>query len=602
MPKRLAITISGAVSLGSYEAGVLYEVCEALRHHNEAAETLANPDERIEIDVLTGASAGGMTAVIVAQNLLYSGKSLAEAENNPFYNPWVADISLNGLLNPDAAPDPKFPDISTPEDPSKSIFSSNLIEKLARNYISRRYSNGVPPLRVPHPAAAKQIRLGLALSNLNGVAYSYPLRIAQAKESQSFAYTRFQDEMTGMFDREGSDGKDSLEAWMPWREAAVSCGAFPFAFRVKQLHRLEKEYTRFHRDPWEAPFEKDFAYTDGGIFQNEPLGLAKNLVDLIDRPQQGDANYQNTDSRFYLYIAPGVKTNDASSSFTAGTAQFLPTAQTIVKAVLYQAKFQDWVNAEEINDQIHIFNLRAEELYDALLNRKLDPAILQPAADVLLRGLFKTQPATSPGVRDDTPDEARVRLRQLFKKESVELMKISNEAEQAWIDSILVLETAAELNLKDEMYIYGITATNYELAGGGMFAFSGFFDLTLRQHDYNLGRQKAREFLSQHRGLAPERLAGSPEPPPDIGPIRYNPADTINVIEVPPRNPQTGDVLISELNLDVRKRLLNTAGQRVDELLDEVFVSLKVPKLLIGLLRWLLGLFVKGDIKRRLAL
>jgi hypothetical protein len=61
-------------------------------------------------------------------------------------------------------------------------------------------------------------------------------------------------------------------------------------------------------------------------------------------------------------------------------------------------------------------------------------------------------------------------------------------------------------------------------------------------------------------------------------------------------------VLISELNLDVRKRLLNTAGQRVDELLDEVFVSLKVPKLLIGLLRWLLGLFVKGDIKRRLAL
>jgi hypothetical protein len=250
----------------------------------------------------------------------------------------------------------------------------------------------------------------------------------------------------------------------------------------------------------------------------------------------------NTDSRFYLYIAPGVKTSDANSSFTAGTAQFLPTAQTIVKAVLHQAKFQDWVNAEEINDQIHIFNVRAEELYDALLNRKLNPAILQPAADVLLRGLFKNQPATPPGVRDDTPDQARARLRQLFKKESVELMKISNEAEQAWIDSILVLETAAELNLKDEMYIYGITATNYELAGGGMFAFLGFFDLTLRRHDYNLGRQKARQFLGQHRNRGPERLAGSPEPPPDIGPIRYDPTDTISVIEVPPRNPQTGDV------------------------------------------------------------
>jgi predicted acylesterase/phospholipase RssA len=92
MSKRLAITISGAVSLGSYEAGVLYEVCESLRQHNINPETLANPDERIEIDVLTGASAGGMTAVIVAQNLLYAGGSLAEPQSNPFYNPWVPDL------------------------------------------------------------------------------------------------------------------------------------------------------------------------------------------------------------------------------------------------------------------------------------------------------------------------------------------------------------------------------------------------------------------------------------------------------------------------------------------------------------------------------
>ena len=87
MSKRLAITISGAVSLGSYEAGVLYEICEALRQHNENPEASANPADRIEIDVLTGASAGGITAVIAAQNLLYSGGSLKEPQNNPFYNP-----------------------------------------------------------------------------------------------------------------------------------------------------------------------------------------------------------------------------------------------------------------------------------------------------------------------------------------------------------------------------------------------------------------------------------------------------------------------------------------------------------------------------------
>ena len=161
MSKRLAITISGAVSLGSYEAGVLYEICEALRQHNENPETSANPDDRIEIDVLTGASAGGMTAVITAQNLLYSGSALKESQNNPFYNPWVADISLEGLLNPDTKPNPAFPGLSAPEDPTKSIFSSNLIEKLAYKYITGRYDKGNPGSRVPHPAAAKQIRLRL---------------------------------------------------------------------------------------------------------------------------------------------------------------------------------------------------------------------------------------------------------------------------------------------------------------------------------------------------------------------------------------------------------------------------------------------------------
>ena len=152
------------------------------------------------------------------------------------------------------------------------------------------------------------------------------------------------------------------------------------------------------------------------------------------------------------------------------------------------------------------------------------------------------------------------------------------------------------------MYIYGITATNQELAGAGMFAFLGFFDLTLRQHDYNLGRQKARAFLAQHRNRAPERAAGSPEPPPDIGPIRYEPTDTIPDIPVSERDPKTGDVLVSQLNRGVRERLLKTVSQRADELLSEVFAGMNVPKFLIGPLSSLLGLFIKGELKKRLAL
>ena len=81
MPRRMAITIAGAVSLGSYEAGVLYELLEALRRHNAAAKS---EDEKIYVDVITGASAGGMTAAMAAQRLLYDAANLSDPREQCF--------------------------------------------------------------------------------------------------------------------------------------------------------------------------------------------------------------------------------------------------------------------------------------------------------------------------------------------------------------------------------------------------------------------------------------------------------------------------------------------------------------------------------------
>ena len=77
MPTRVAITIAGAVSLGSYEAGVIYELLEAFRTQNiEAA-----PAARIYVDVITGASAGGMTAAMLAQRLMFDGPSMGSDDD-----------------------------------------------------------------------------------------------------------------------------------------------------------------------------------------------------------------------------------------------------------------------------------------------------------------------------------------------------------------------------------------------------------------------------------------------------------------------------------------------------------------------------------------
>jgi len=188
--KYLAITIAGAVSLGSYEAGATYEILDAIRQHNQDPETIANGDF-IRIDVITGASAGGMTASILAQKLLFSKNAFVDPDgnpspyDNPLYNTWVVGIDLKNLLDTDDEP---YPD----GDPAKlSLLSSNLIEQIAEKTLTEMGPDDeILPDGGMHNAIDpdRGIQLGLALTNLNGVNYAHKLF-----GSGEFLYSEFCD-------------------------------------------------------------------------------------------------------------------------------------------------------------------------------------------------------------------------------------------------------------------------------------------------------------------------------------------------------------------------------------------------------------------------
>jgi predicted acylesterase/phospholipase RssA len=208
MSYRLAITIAGAVSLGSFEGGVLFEVVDALGQHNQAA----SPDQRIYIDVLTGASAGGMTAAIAAQNLLYTAPAFADPYNNPFYNAWVAGVDINGLLP-----------LQKNEKANQSVLSSDFVRGLSTKLLLGRYANSSVATAVAHPAVNPNgtIRLGLALSNLDGIDYQRPVL-----SGGTFNYTRFEDQILFPL----GPTTDTRADWTPISDAAVACGAFPLLF------------------------------------------------------------------------------------------------------------------------------------------------------------------------------------------------------------------------------------------------------------------------------------------------------------------------------------------------------------------------------------
>lgn len=506
MAKRLAITIAGAVSLGAYEAGVLYEVLAAITQHNAQAP----PDDQICIDVLTGASAGGMTAIILAQKLLYCGNEFKGAYDNPLYNTWVKTINLAGLQ-----------DTQNDEPALHSIFSSDLIEKISGDVVMGRYNTGAPPPAAdPHPAAAPSIRLGVAITNLNGVDFGY-----QAKPDGKFIYIDYGDQMTALADGPASD---SAAFWKPLSEAAVACGAFPFAFRAKDLQRNRSEYPATNLEPWPSDPQL-FTYSDGGILQNQPIGIAKNLVDEIDA-------HASQDERFYLFVSPKAKDATANDNFHEQNADYVQMVRRLVTVALGQSGFHDWITAEDVNKRIALLDLRADGLRQALKAGKIGVQALGVTADSLLALFFPDGSHLPPGAtQPETLADARQRIASQYAAEMNDLGGNTPEA-IAFRDAVLAFESAAGLGARDHMEIYGVTATDSQLAGAGLCSFLGFFDQKFRDHDYDVGRQHALKFL-QNPALGQPGAIGpivyAPAPGDDIRPIDHR-LDGLKLRDVPP--------------------------------------------------------------------
>jgi hypothetical protein len=562
-PKRLAIVIAGAVSLGSYEAGVLYEVLDAIHHHNNHPDTLANPSDRIVVDVLTGASAGGMTAIILAQKLLYSADQFIGPYNNPLHNVWVDRIDLSGLQQ------------TQPDEPAlHSLFSSNLIETISHEMLLSRYDANPKPAAKPHSAVDGTIRVGVALTNLNGVDYGY-----KVEPSGEFVYREYSDQLTRLVD--SSSLCDNANFWEPLRQAAVACGAFPIAFRPQDMSRARKggdkdDYSSDKLWEWKND-PRTFTYCDGGVLQNQPLGMAKNLVDLVP-------GHLDQERRFYLFVSPHAKSAGDVDNFSEKQADYPHLIAKLIKAVVGQSGFKDWITALKINEHIRVLDERATGLTQAILKGGIQPGDLQRTATSLLHLLFRPTTEFPDGSHQppgalvpESLQAAKTRIAHQYSQEMSSLMKAEKVtpglagASDAFRDSILAFESAAGLGARDTMVIYGITATESELAGAGLQAFVGFFDRAYRKHDYDVGRLHAQKVLHD------PKLSDSG----NIGPLRgLDLASKPDDLETSLNGLKLSQVLpadLKEFKSGTRKRV----NQMVDELTDHSWFEADAAKVAV---------------------
>jgi predicted acylesterase/phospholipase RssA len=565
MAKKLAITIAGAVSLGCYEAGVAFEILDAIAQHNQWAGANDQPDERIEIDVLTGASAGGMTSAMIAQRLLYDGPAMSQPYSNPLFNAWVSSVDIVGLLARGAK-----------EDVTHSVLSSDFVIGISDFFLLGRYKNQPqpPPPPQPHPALPSdhKLQLGLALSNLNGVDYD-----RSTLSGNQFIYTRHEDQLVRALDQTLDDHE---QTWETIRAAAVACGAFPVAFRVQDLVRNITEYTSewLVKDVWGGKPFTTFTYTDGGLFQNEPLGMAKNLVEEIP------GGRLNPYQRGYLFIAPRQKRStavknspDPAVGFDAATANYKILASRLADSVFGQSEFQDWSVAEGFNDQIVLLNERADELLRLFRDGTLTPAISSPVSSILLKSFFAADAQTTPESVDKL-NAARSRLRQQYASEYAQLAGPAGVAD-AWLDSVLVLELAARLDRKEEMLIYDFVAEPERLASSGLMAFSGFFDFKYRKHDYDYGRSVVQAKLPIYQKQPNSIFSNLHWTPKPIDPIDQS----------------LNNLQMAQVDKAERQKVYDQIRNAADELLQELNVNVFIRKPIM----WF---FIQGQIKKLLAL
>ncbi len=234
-----------------------------------------------------------------------------------------------------------------------------------------------------------------------------------------------------------------------------------------------------------------FCYVDGGLFNNEPIREAVQLA------LEADGGELEPD-RIFILVDANLNRSAVRLDID-DTLALLPTAARLLGMVRGEAGANDWVRALRVNNELEWRDLLLESLADVVRGETL----AHPAA--FLTGLGHTAHAIVERKRALFPDRyspdaenvpyldrALARTREQFAPWFEGL-----DAERGHILAhlIFVLNSVAGLDKKAHLDLSVIYADPDTTAGDRLLSFGGFFDREWREHDFRVGRRKARELL-----------------------------------------------------------------------------------------------------------
>ncbi len=382
-PFEIALVMAGAISAGAYTAGVIDFLIQALDEW-EAAKAIARdrPDEPssrecpmhgVHIKAMAGSSAGGMTAGLAAGLLGMefesvtaprSAESMAEPWNNTLYRSWVSEIDIDRLL--------ETRDLDSRNGlPVQSLLDSTVLRDIARDAF--RFDR--PERRALRPYVSDSLHVFVTLTNLRGVPYAP--HFENWPKLLPYEMTMHADHMHFVVGNvEPADG-DSIwlnprdyttpETWGVLQDAALATGAFPiglapvllkrppahYAFRhwVRTGYRSENPGGHWKSVPPNWPsvdqavkdgeaagtrFDYEFLCVDGGVMNNEPLDLARRI---LEGPEGTEVAGGDRANRAVLMVLP-FPNGDSFSAEYRERPGILGLLATTFHALIGQARFK----------------------------------------------------------------------------------------------------------------------------------------------------------------------------------------------------------------------------------------------------------------------
>ena len=328
----VGICMAGAVSAGAYTAGVMDYLLEALGEWEKRREQTGVPTHHVELPIIGGASAGGMTAVITAAALRRdlhhveepTSPITADIESNKLYHSWV---DMTG-------PDMLTQMLDCSDIKSKEVYSalnSQCIDALADRAISNDPGD---PVSLP-AYLSPDLKIFTTLSNLEG--FSFDVKFNSGDSEGAEYYMQLHNDYACFQLTDQAISGDN-EGWIPLnfddaqngnielaKKAGMATGAFPVGLKSRKVVRDPKYINALDwlkdvtsNTPVEAncqPIDGKLTMyeslnIDGGMINNEPFDRVRDYLDCKtgqDDPKDYE-NYDNFKSTI-LMIAPFPSTS-----------------------------------------------------------------------------------------------------------------------------------------------------------------------------------------------------------------------------------------------------------------------------------------------------